>query len=565
MSALTDFIEERTALVGLWRKFADHPVPAGPAVTGVLPGVLVYLFIQQAVIGVLLALHYAPSATDAWASTVFLNDQLSGGWFLRGLHYHGTSAMVLAIVLYLIQLAVTGMYKRPREFVWISALGLLLVVMGLGVTGNVLPWDEQGYWSIQVELGIAEQSPGGEAIRTVVQGGSGSGNLLLTRMYAIHAFLLPGAAVALLAGIVVLGRRAEVKDAETGKVAQPWFPSQAFVNVLAMALVAGALVAMTVKTHGSELFAPADPTSGFQARPEWYFLPLFKLRMFFEGPLEPVATMVIPGAAGGFLLVAPFLDAKMGAMGRKVVLGGLGVMMAGVVTLTALSITHDANNESLQKAMKTAYEDAERARELAREGVPAAGGAAVWENDPEFKLKALFTEHCATCHAIDGRGGTEAPDFTNYGSRDWLTALVRNPKDPRFFGGTKHDTMDPYPEADVPAEQMSAIVEYLVHETGATADAALVTKGKALVVDELDCNGCHEVDAGAQSEGPTLAGRGSLPWLKRVIADPSQPDLFGEEAEMPKFASKLSEDEIEQLAGYVYSHGAPKAAEDAAE
>lgn len=559
MSALSEFIEERTALVSLWRKFADHPVPAGPAARGVLPAIIVYLFIQQVVIGTLLALHYSPSATDAWASTVYLNDQVAAGWFLRGLHFHGTSAMVIVIVLYLGQLAVTGMYKRPREVVWICALLLLLVVMMLGVTGNVLPWDEQGYWAIQVELGIAEQTPGGGALRTVVQGGNDSGNLLLTRLYTIHALLLPGAAAALLVGIVVLGRRAQVGEARHSKTAQPWFPSQAFINVLAMGLVAGALVVVTMKTHGSELFAPADPTSGFQARPEWYFLALFKLRMFFEGPLEPVATMVIPGGVAGFLVVAPFIDAKLGKLGRTLVLVALALIMSGVVGLTALSLSHDAGNKSLQTAMKKAYEDADRARALAREGVPPKGGAAVWENDPEFKVKALFKEHCASCHAINGRGGDEAPDFTDYGSRQWLTALVRNPQDPRFFGATKHETMDPYPEADVSADQIAAIVEYLVQLSGGAADAALAKTGQALVVDELDCNGCHEVEAGVEGEGPNLVERGSAQWLARVIRDPGQADLFGDEAQMPKFASKLSDEEIEQLVGYLLAQNSDTA------
>ena len=43
-------------------------------------------------------------------------------------------------------------------------------------------------------------------------------------------------------------------------------------------------------------------------RPEWYFLVLFQLLKYFPGPLEPVATMVIPGLVCGFLLALPFLD-----------------------------------------------------------------------------------------------------------------------------------------------------------------------------------------------------------------------------------------------------------------
>lgn len=550
MAKAWDVLEERTGLLGLWRRFADHPLPRGPSVRGVLPAVLVYLFIQQVLIGILLSMHYAPSASDAWASTVYINDQLAGGWFLRGLHYHGTTAMVLATVAYLVQLALTSEYKRPREGVWLAALLLLLVTMVLGVTGNVLPWDEQGYWAIQVELGIVEQSPGGGMLRTVIQGGKDPGNLLLTRMFTVHALLLPAVGILLLTGLIWMGRRADADEAvrQPDPPRQAFFPAQAFLDVLAMGMVAAALVVVTIKTSGSELFAPADPTSAFQARPEWYFLPLFKLRMFFEGPLEPVATMVIPAAVGGFLVIAPVVDARLG---RKVTLLGLALVLGGAVGLLGLAIRDDANNEDLEKAMKVAYEDGERARELAAEGVPPRGGMAVWENDPAFKAKALFKEHCGNCHKIDGRGGDEAPELTDYNSRAWLTALIRDIHDPRFFGGTKHDTMDPYPESELPAQALDKIVTYLLAESGMDVPEAEAAEGKALFVDEYDCNGCHEVDPGAEGDGPTMAGRGTSAWVQRVIVEPAAADLYADYSEMPKFGEKLTQEEIEMLAGYV--------------
>lgn len=557
------WLDERTGLVTMWRRFADHPVPGGPSLRHVLPAILVYLFAQQAVLGLLLATHYSPSATDAWASTAYLNDQVGAGWFIRGMHLHGTSAMVLAILAYLGQLAITGDFRRPREFVWISALGLLLVTMVLGMTGNVLPWDDQGYWAIQVELGIAAQAPGGEMIRDVVQGGSQPGNLTLTRMYAIHAFVLPAVAILLLAGIVVAGRRAQRTEAELlaeGAIAPrrvaAFFPRQVLVDVVGMALVGGALVAWTMKTHGSELFAPADPTSTFQARPEWYFLPLFQLRMYFEGALEPVATMVIPGALGGFLLIAPFAASMKGRAGHFGVLGVLGLVMAGTVALTAISIQHDADNESYQKSMKEAHALAERARGFAKEGVVPEGGPAVFYNDPEYKVRALYQEHCQTCHALDGLGGDEAPTFTDYASRAWLSELVRDPKGEKFFAKTKIDDMEKYPEEDLPDEQLEAVVEYLVSVSGEEhpgLDAALVTRGKALWDDELDCNTCHELEPGESGGGPNLAGHGSAPWVARVIRDSAAEDLYGESATMPKFADKLSDEEIEQLAQFVAS------------
>src|SRR5690606_10697001 len=149
-------------------------------------------------------------------------------------------------------------------------------------------------------------------------------------------------------------------------------------DVVAMALVAAALVGVTMNTHGSELWAPADPTSTFQARPEWYFLPLFQLRMYFEGPLEPIATMVIPAVLGGFFVLAPFLAGTRSRIGHILVVVGLALVAAGAVGLAAVSIQHDADNESFAKALEKATADAERARGFAEQGdVPEGGSAGV--------------------------------------------------------------------------------------------------------------------------------------------------------------------------------------------
>ena len=55
----------------------------------------------------------------------------------------------------------------------------------------------------------------------------------------------------------------------------------------------------------------ADPTdASYDPRPEWYFLFLFQLLKYFEGPLEVVGTFVIPTVGFVLLLFLPFLDRK---------------------------------------------------------------------------------------------------------------------------------------------------------------------------------------------------------------------------------------------------------------
>jgi len=564
MKALVDWLDERASVRFLWSWLADEEIPGGARPRYVFGSVLMFLFVQQVVLGILLATYYSASATDAWASTAYLNDQVTAGWFLRGLHHHGSSAMVIVVALHFAQTALAGAYKRPRELNWLIGLAMAGLVLGFALTGYLLPWDQKGYWATQVATGIMGSVPGGEPLRVMLQGGNEYGNLTLTRFYALHVFVLPIGLATLLGAHLALFRKhgvtpPELPKEELDRKMQRFYPSQLLWDVMAMAVTAVALVLVTVKTHGAELFAPAQPASNFVARPEWYFLFLFQLLKYFEGPLQIVATVIIPGAVTTFLVALPFID-KVGsrrAGERMPFLAGIAVVMAAVTTLTTLALAEDAKNQKYQKGLTAAHVEADRARELAKAGVLPAGGDAVFLNDPQVATRGMFKEHCETCHTLDGVGGEEAPNLTHYKSREWLSAVIRNPRDKRFFGGTKtHKEMEPYPPASLPDDKLAAVVEYLMSLMGDEAghvDAALADRGKQLFADDLDCNTCHEVKPGETGDGPTLAGSGSRAWIQRVIRDASAEDLFGKASGMPKFGKKLSDEEIRQLSDLIAS------------
>ena len=572
-----DWLEARTGLKTAIGRALHEEVPGGARVQYVFGSVLTYLFMQQVVLGVLLAFYYSPSASDAWASTAYLNDQVTAGWFLRGLHHHGSSAMVVVVVLHLLQVVWAGAYRAPREVNWWTGLAMGGLVLAFALTGYLLPWDQKGYWATQVATGIMGSVPGGEPLQQVVQGGPEYGNLTITRFFALHVFVLPLALGGLLVGHIALFRRhgvtppAALTEAELKRKTRPFWPDQLFLDVLAMTVCAGALIFLTYQTHGAELFAPADPASNFVARPEWYFLFLYQLLKYFEGPLQIVATVLLPGAVTVLLFALPWIDRarsrRPGARWRALAL--VGLLMAGVTALTALAMVEDAKNEGYQHGLVVAKEEAERARALALAGVPPAGGIAVFDNDPKEKTRKLFKEHCATCHTIEGRGGEEAPTFVDYGGRAWLTALIRDPRSKRFYGGTKgHTAMEPLPTSTASDAELAAVVEYVLSlagpEVGAT-DVTLAAKGKELWDGgKLECSGCHEVEAGKSGAGPTLAGRGTAAWIARIIRNSGEPDLYGDTAEMPKFADKLSAAEIEALAGFIAAQRGAAAASQAA-
>ncbi len=570
MNRFIDWLDERAGVRALWDSAANEPVPGGARLSYVFGSVLTYLFMQQVVLGIVLAMYYSPSSSDAWGSVAYIQDQVTAGWFIRGLHHHGSSAMVVVTLLHLLQVTLYGAYRRPRELNWLVGLGMAGLVLAFALTGYLLPWDQKGFWATQVATGIMGSVPGGEPLRIFLQGGSQYGNFTLTRFYALHVFILPLSLLLLLVAHIGLFRKHGVTpppaltDEQIRKRVDPFIPNQLFLDLLAITVTGGVIVALTFETHGAELFAPAQPASNFVARPEWYFLFLFQLLKYFEGPASIIATVILPGAVATYLVLLPWLDRAQSRDPRQrmPVLAGVGLVMAGVVALTAVARSEDGADEEFQEGLAAAHEEAEEARKWAREGVPPRGGDAVFENDPKFKQKALFEEHCGTCHTVDHKGGEEAPVLTDYGSRAWLAALIRDPSADAYFGLTDHDLMEAYPESDLPAKQLEAVVEYLVSTMGEEidppADTSLAAKGKALWDDELECNTCHELEPGVSGDGPNLRGHGTKAFVTAVIGNGQAETLFGEDAQMPEFKGKLTAEEISSLAAYVTGLRAPK-------
>ncbi|KAB2897863.1 MAG: cytochrome bc complex cytochrome b subunit [Kofleriaceae bacterium] len=333
--SLGDWLNDRTGHRRALHVALEEPVLGGASFVYVMGSVLLFLLILQATTGALLAFYYAPSATDAWGSVAYIEDQVTLGWFIRGLHHHGASAMVIAVGLHMLQVIVYGAYKRPREVTWWVGVMLLGLLLAFALTGYLLPWDQTGYWATKVATGIAGETPvAGQEVQAALQAGNEYGNLTLTRFYALHVFILPALTFGLVALHVLLFRKHGAtprwgrSDAELARTAQPFWPDQLFRDVVAMVVAFLALVAWTVHTGGAGLDAPADPSSNFDARPEWYFRPLFQMLKYFSGPMETVVALGAPVLVGGVLFALPFLDRGADRSPRRRLLA-LGIVLAG--------------------------------------------------------------------------------------------------------------------------------------------------------------------------------------------------------------------------------------------
>ena len=153
----------------------------------------------QIVTGILLTMYYVPTPDHAYDSVIYITTQLPAGWFIRGLHHWGASAMIILTVLHMLRVFFYGAYKYPREVTWLTGVMLLLVVVGFGFTGYLLPWDQKAYWATTVGTRIAGVAPGvGEWILRIMRGGDDLSAVTLARFFGAHVWVLPGALLTLI-------------------------------------------------------------------------------------------------------------------------------------------------------------------------------------------------------------------------------------------------------------------------------------------------------------------------------------------------------------------------------
>jgi quinol---cytochrome c reductase cytochrome b subunit, bacillus type len=189
-----DWLEERSGLVGGTKYFLFRNVPGDVNWMQTLGSATFTAFIVQAVTGVILAMYYKPSPNEAYTSIQYITNDLWAGWLVRGMHRWGASAFIILMFLHMGRVFLFGAYKYPRELNWLIGVSLLALGLLEGFTGYLLPWDQTAYWATTVGININATAPFlGPFIAQFLQGGSAINADTLSRFYAIHMLVLPGA------------------------------------------------------------------------------------------------------------------------------------------------------------------------------------------------------------------------------------------------------------------------------------------------------------------------------------------------------------------------------------
>ncbi|HEU4403285.1 MAG TPA: cytochrome b N-terminal domain-containing protein [Candidatus Polarisedimenticolia bacterium] len=294
-----------------------RPLPSyarWPRILGIL-SLLLFLFLGLT--GAMLAFYYQPTVSEAFSSVTTLVRDVSFGWFVHQVHRWGALLFLLILMIRIWRFYAQGMYKAPREALWVIAVLTFLVASHADLTGRLLPWDARGYWTTVRGLEVIYALPVLGPIFAFLIGGTNVDSLVLTRFYFLHVFMLPALLIVLFylnfSGVRRVGLSALPGETRGGRSVYVVYLCN--LTILAV-LVLGCLI--TFATLLPEPFGQAaDPfNTPPGARPPWYLLASHSVLESFPAWVPRGVRGLAVEAILAISILLPFIDRSPGRSGR---------------------------------------------------------------------------------------------------------------------------------------------------------------------------------------------------------------------------------------------------------
>jgi ubiquinol-cytochrome c reductase cytochrome b subunit len=477
------WFNERTGIRNIMRASLDEPIPGGARLAYIFGSGLLFIFISQVITGLCLALYYVPSVESAHTSVAYITKQVAAGEFLRSLHYYGSSAMIIVLLLHFLQTFIYGSFKGRRELLWIAGAFLSLLVLGMGFTGYLLPWDQSAYFATAVGTNIVGEVPFiGQWLTDMLRGGNTLGTLTLSRFYFAHVFLIPGLIILVIGLHIALFRKAGAAGPIEEDPVHPKLPPESFYPRQVLMDMAFALLLMVglgviAYLHPVQLGPIADPSdTKFVPRPEWYYLPMFEWLKFWSSRMEVFAVVVVPGILALLFFLMPFLDRKLERRPwrRPIPLLAVAIVLVGIIFLGFRSHLDDLRDHNI--AAQLAFQDKQDedyTKAPFQPRMESAGGESLSSGSVSplvARGKGIFAaKGCSGCHGASGTGTAQAPSLVGVTTKyplPQITALLQHPNAKMLAGHM--------PAFDLPTPDMAALFGYLgsLGTSGGSAPAA---------------------------------------------------------------------------------------------
>ncbi|PUB24969.1 ubiquinol-cytochrome c reductase cytochrome b subunit [Promicromonospora sp. AC04] len=296
-----------------------------------------------AVTGILLAFTYTPSndlvtyagpyeplqgatVTKAFASTMRISFEQTGGLLLRQTHHWAALVMPASIIVQLLVTFFTGGFRRPRRLSWVLLVAAFVLVLAAGWSGYALPDDMLSGTGLRIVEGVVLSIPFiGTWAAGLMFGGPFPGQII-ENLYPVH-LITPALLVVVLAVRAALalrdGQAAPARPEPVPSLGLRLWPDAAFRALGMMGITGSVLVLLGATSTISPVWS-YGPASGGEvgagSQPDWYM-------GFLDGALRLVPAgwetvwggwtvtfatlvpLVVVAGYFGLLVVYPFIEA----------------------------------------------------------------------------------------------------------------------------------------------------------------------------------------------------------------------------------------------------------------
>jgi ubiquinol-cytochrome c reductase cytochrome b subunit len=265
--------------------------------TFMLGEIALYCFVVLVVTGIFLTFYYVPSEAkvtyhggylplrgvsmgENFASVMQISFDVPAGLLIRQTHHWAADVFVVAIVLHLLRILLTGAYRKPRELNYWVGVTMLGLAIFEGFLGYSLVDDLLSGMGLAIAYAVAMSVPfvGAPLAFLIWDGEYPGSSSFWPRLEIMHVLLVPvaiGALLALHLGQIVRQHHTQfpAEGSERRVRGTPAWPGYALRSVGLLLVVSGVLFLLggLVQINPIWQWGPNEPylsTNG--AQPDWY-------------------------------------------------------------------------------------------------------------------------------------------------------------------------------------------------------------------------------------------------------------------------------------------------------
>ena len=291
----------------------DYPTPVNINYLWNFGSMAGVFLVVQILTGIFLAMHYTPHVDLAFLSVEHIMRDVNNGWLIRYLHANGASMFFAVVYIHVARGLYYGSYQKPRGFVWVVGVVIIILMMATAFMGYVLPWGQMSFWAATVITNLFSAFPVvGESIVAWLWGGFSVDNATLNRFFSFH-YLLPFLIVAaVLVHLAVLHQNGSNNPlgvhGSIDKISfYPFFVIKDLYSwIIAFIFYFGFVYfAPNYLGHTDNYIEANAMVTPAHIVPEWYFLPFYAILRSIPHKLGGVIAMF---AALVVLIFLPYLN-----------------------------------------------------------------------------------------------------------------------------------------------------------------------------------------------------------------------------------------------------------------